>query len=356
MKNLSFVLIFFSVFCLTGCNQTKTTESAPKYTLLSGRRTVPVSTVPLDSISMSDPFILADDVSRMYYMTGSGGVLWKSRDLEMWEGPFSYMEVDTTSWIGSRPGIWAPELHKYKGKYYCFTTFTNPNIIVDTVPDRYNVQRRASHILVSDKAEGPYRPMKENIYLPENWSTLDGTFWEEDGVPYMVFCHEWMQIVDGTMDYIRLSPDLSESVGKSVVMFKASDALWPREMNSIGEITFGMALGGYVTDGPFLFKTGTGRLGMLWSSWGSNRYAQGVSYSASGKLAGPWIHKEEAINPNHSGHGMLFDTFEGKKLMSLHYQSLDPERPSPRKPMLLEIDLSGDELKIIGRYNLKSSK
>jgi hypothetical protein len=26
---------------------------------------------------------------------------------------------------------------------------------------------------------------------------LDGTLWVEDGVPYMIFCHEWIQITDG---------------------------------------------------------------------------------------------------------------------------------------------------------------
>ena len=105
----------------------------------------------------------------------------------MWTGPYQYITVDTTSWIGTAPRIWAPELHKYKGKYYCFVTFTNPKIIVDTVPNRYNVQRRATHILTSDKAAGPYHPISGTDYLPEDWSTLDGSFWEEDGVPYMSF-------------------------------------------------------------------------------------------------------------------------------------------------------------------------
>jgi hypothetical protein len=351
MRKIYYVLIALSISCLAGCNLKKTTEEAKAYTLLTGRRAVPVSTVPLDSISLSDPYILADDATRMYYMTGSGGMMWKSADLKMWEGPLPCLEVDTTSWMGSNPMVWASELHKYKDKYYCFTTLTNLKIIVDTVPDRYNVQRRASHILMADKAEGPYRPMKENIYLPENWSTLDGTLWVEDETPYMVFCHEWMQIVDGTMDYIKLSRDLSESVGEPVKMFKASDAPWPREMNSIGELTFGMALGGYVTDGPFLFKTGTGRLGMLWSSWSSSRYAQSVSYSASGKLSGPWIHSKEVLNPDNMGHGMMFKTFDGKDVMALHYQSLDIKNPGPRKPMLLEVDFSGDELKILRKYN-----
>jgi hypothetical protein len=33
--------------------------------------------VPLDSILLSDPFILADRKTNMYYMTGTGGLLWK---------------------------------------------------------------------------------------------------------------------------------------------------------------------------------------------------------------------------------------------------------------------------------------
>ena len=39
-----------------------------------------------------------------------------------------------------------------------------------------------------------------------------------------------------------------------------------------------------VTDGPYLFRTGTGRLGMIWTSWIYNVYTQGVAYSESGTL------------------------------------------------------------------------
>jgi len=310
-----------------------------------------VRTIPLESMTMSDPFILADPVTKMYYMTGSGGVMWKSPNLKIWEGPYTIAQIDPNSWMGPKPAIWAAELHYYKGRYYYFATFTNKNIIVDKVPNRYDVQRRASHILMSEKVTGPYKPMNDKIYLPANQSTLDGTFWVEDGTPYMIYCHEWMQIVDGTMDMIQLSSGLTESVGKPITLFKASDAPWVREMNSIGEITFGMKLGGYVTDAPFLFKTQTGKLGMLWSSWGSQRYAQGVAYSASGKLKGPWLQEKEPLVPKNSGHGMLFKTFDGKLLMSLHYQGLDPNNPGPRKPMLLEVDDSSDKLKILGPYN-----
>ena len=55
--------------------------------------------------------------------------------------------------MGSEPMIWAAEIHEYKGKYYYFATFTNKNIIIDTVAGNF-INRRASHILVSDKPNG----------------------------------------------------------------------------------------------------------------------------------------------------------------------------------------------------------
>ena len=315
-----------------------------------GQRKIVVRTQPLDSISLSDPFIIADPITRMYYMTGSGGMLWKSPDLKMWTGPYNVVDIDKNTWMGEHPMIWAAEIHFYKGKYYYFATFTNSKTIIEKIPNRCDVQRRASHILVSDHADGPYKLMNDNLYLPANQSTLDATLWVENGISYMVYCHEWMQITDGTMDMIRLSDDLSASAGEHQVLFKASDAYWSREMNSIGEVTFGMKLGGNVTDGPFLFRTQTGVLGMLWSSWGSTRYAQGVAYSTSGKITGPWIQEHDALVPNNSGHGMLFRTFDGKLLMSLHHQSFR-EKNAPRRPYLLEVDDSGDRLMIKGRYN-----
>jgi len=44
--------------------------------------------VLLDSILLSDPFILADHKTNMYYMTGTGGMVWKSKDLKYWDAPF----------------------------------------------------------------------------------------------------------------------------------------------------------------------------------------------------------------------------------------------------------------------------
>ncbi len=339
------------LFILQGChNPDRDKNQQPSFTLLKGLRSGELRTIPLDSLIATDPNILADEATRTYYLTGSGGTMWKSRDLQNWNGPYSYIEIDTTSWMGSDPMIWAPELHHYNGKYYCFTTFTNTGIIVEKVPERCDLLRRGTHILVADRVSGPYRPVTDNPYLPEAWSTLDGTLYEEEGVPYLVFNHDWMQLENGEIKRIALAEDLSHTEGEATSLFSGSDAPWTRDMQSIGELTFGMSLSGYVTDGPFLFRTGTGRLGMLWSSWSDNRNAQGVAYSRSGRLDGPWEQMDHPLVGLNAGHGMLFTTFEGQDLLSLHHQPLG-ENPGPRRLLLLEVDLTGDTLKIVGRYN-----
>jgi len=71
--------------------------------------------IPLDSILLSDPAILADQNTKMYYMTGTGGRMWKSKDLKFWSGPFNATKIDPNSWMGPQPQIWAAELHAYKG-------------------------------------------------------------------------------------------------------------------------------------------------------------------------------------------------------------------------------------------------
>lgn len=297
--------------------------------------------IPLDSIRLSDPAILADAKTRMYYMTGTGGLLWKSKDLKKWTGPYNVAQTDPKSWMGAKPMIWAAELHEYKGKYYYFATFTNQAVIIDSVKGN-NIERRASHILVSDKAEGPYRPMKDKTYLPENKPTLDGTFWVENGKPYMVYCYEWLQNWDGTIEQIELKPGLTGSVGEGKLMFKASESPWSRDKDESGNI-----IPNKVTDGPWLFKTKTGRLGMIWTSWIYNVYTQGVAYSESGTLNGPWVHEKDPITPPNYGHGMLFQTFEGKWLMSVHSHAEINGRYH-RVPKLFEVDLTGDEL-IVGK-------
>jgi beta-xylosidase len=297
--------------------------------------------IPLDSIRLSDPFILADKKTATYYMTGTGGLVWKSKDLEKWTGPFRVTKTDPDSWMGKSPMIWAAELHPYNGKYFYFATFTNRTVKIDTVKGNV-IERRACHVLISDSAGGVYAPMKDSIYLPANMPTLDANFWEEDGKPYMIYCHEWLQNWNGTVEKIELKKDLSGPAGKGKILFRASDSPWSREKDEKGN-----DIPNKVTDGPFVFRTQTGKLGMLWTSWIYDVYTQGVAYSASGTLDGPWIQEKNPVTPPNFGHGMLFRDFAGKLLMAIHSHKKVDGR-TIRVPHLFEVDDSGDKI-ILGR-------
>ena len=56
------------------------------------RGILPRKNVPLDSIRLSDPAVLADKATQKYCMTGTGGMMWHSDDLKLWEGPFRVTE------------------------------------------------------------------------------------------------------------------------------------------------------------------------------------------------------------------------------------------------------------------------
>jgi hypothetical protein len=145
------------------------------------------------------------------------------------------------------------------------------------------------------------------------------------------------------MDYIELSKDLTHTISEwPVTMFRASEAPSCGEMNGLGEATFGLKMPGWVTDGPQMFRTQTGKLGMLWSTWGKERYLQEVCYSESGTIAGPWVQEPEPFLANNSGHGMLFRTFEGELRYVVHHVEGD----GPRKPQYWTVDDSGDKLKL----------
>lgn len=307
-----------------------------------------IQTISLDSISMSDPYIYPDEKSQMYYLTGTGGRLYKSTDLRMWTGPYPIIDLART-WMD---GHWvaAAEIHHIGNRYYLAGTWSDHGHLIEYVPRRYNVPRNQTQLLVADTPDGPYKPLvadHEYCLGPEDWDIIDGTLYEEHDTTYMVFVHEWTQLIDGTIAYMPLSKDLTHRIAEPTTIFRASEAAWSKEMNSIGEATFGLKMPGWVTDGPEMFRTQTGNLGMLWSSWGSHRYAQGVAYSESGSIKGPWIQEKEALKGDNSGHGMLFTTFDGKRLFIVHHA----EEKGPRKPQLYEVDDSGDKLILGSRYN-----
>lgn len=301
-----------------------------------------------------DPFILAHKETKTYYLYNSAGarqlggqrggvVAYKSKDLLHWDGPYPVFEIPDGLWANPREGVWAPEVHRYRGKFYLLATLHNSNSPLPYADEAklpmYNGRKakphmRGTQIFVADSPDGPFQPLGNSPAPPADLMTLDGTLYIEDGTPYMVYAHEWLQALDGTIEAVRLKEDLSAAVAKPFLLFHASEAPWvkPRETKP-GELAT------YVTDGPCLYRTRTGKLLMLWSSYRDGLYVETLAYSTSGKVRGPWKQGDVLVG-NDSGHGMLFESFEGKLMMVLH----QPFRQARGK--LFEMEDTGDTVRV----------
>ena len=286
-----------------------------------------------------DPFVLVD--GDVYYLYESkpwdGGrevFVRRSADLERWTNRQQVMQVADDLPVRS---VWAPEVHKYKGAYYLFVTLTMEKGTYDIatlVPGREKmVAPRGVWVYKADSPMGPFVPVKNGPIPPQDWMTLDGTLCVEDGRPYMVFCHEWCQMKDGRMSFAPLSPDLASFTAEPTTMFKASDA---------------MENAGYITDGPFLYRSPkSGALYMIWSNTVRRRgkkdpdYCIFVRTSSSGKLAGPWS-KDELLFGKDGGHGMIFRGFDGRLMLTLHQPNSIPNE----RMALFEIEDTGVSLRL----------
>ncbi len=296
--------------------------------------------VRLRDILERDPCILPDPASGTYYLVASARNqvrLYQSRDLANWTGPQVIFEPPSDIW-GEIPvvGIWAPEMHIYRGKYYLFLTFDTRNPFTEQWRNWLPRVTRGSTILVSDAPYGPFQPFQPHSTPPADMMTLDGTLWMEDGVPHMVFCREWVQITNGTIEYLTLKADLSQAIDEPKVLFWGSEAPWSH-MNR----TYGC----HVTDGPSLYASKSGKLFMIWSSGANNGYTTGIAISDSGRLSGPWRQQSQPVYMEDGGHGMLFTTFENKLMMVLHA----PNTPAAR-PRIFEMQDRGETLVITREF------
>jgi beta-xylosidase len=303
----------------------------------------------LPEIRLHDPWILAHAATRTYYLYTSdnrratgverpGTMVYRSKDLLNWEGPFVVFALPEGTWASTNQAAWAPEVHEYKGRFYLFTTLHNPEKIIATPPEVWRTNHmRGTVIASSDSPEGPFTLLKTNSPVPPaDFMTLDGTFYvDKSGKPWMVYAHEWIQKIDGTMEAVPLTEDLSSASGSPIYLFKASDAPWLDE-----QATASRREGHYVTDGPEMFRTKDGHLLMLWSSYDNGGYVETVARSKSGELKGPWKQLEPLIRQD-SGHGMLFHTFDGQLMLVLHR----PFRDARAK--LYEMSDEGDHLRVV---------
>lgn len=280
-----------------------------------------------EEINIRDPFVLYENGK--YYLYGTralnfgrsvaGFDVYMSDDLENWSEPIPCCDSEKHGL--NRSVNWAPEVHKYKGKYFMFATFAQENGL------------RGTYSLCSDSPLGPFVPHSKGALTPDGWECLDGTLYvDEEGKPYLVFCHEHTQIVDGTICYVPLNDTLDAPIGEAVLLFCASstgvsDPIWKDRH--------------FVTDGPFMYRTRTNELLMIWSTFIKGNYAECVVKFKDGKLGTSFEHLPVLIDDD-GGHGMLFS--DGEKTYFTYHT---PNKSGLERPMFRLIEDHGDGISIL---------
>lgn len=279
-----------------------------------------------NEINIRDPFILKEGDTYYLYGTRAKNFGKKVNGFDVYTTKnlihFSEPRVcfDSGKWNMNREVNWAPEVHKYNNSYYMFATFTKENGL------------RGVYVLKSDNPDGEFQPHSKGAVTPDEWECLDGTLYiNKNNEPYLVFCHEHTQIIDGTVCYIKLRDDLTQSIGEPVYMFSGSTPDWA-DKKPEGEH--------YITDGPFMYRTTGGELLLIWSTFVNHMYCQCVAKSSNGELDGEFIHLPPIIT-NDGGHGMIFKAND-KLYLTFH----TPNKSLEEHPTFKELIDTGDSIVI----------
>ena len=137
--------------------------------------------------------------------------------------------------------------------------------------------------------------------------------------------------MDGTICFARLSDDLTKIKGEATTLFCASSPVWVKEKIE-GEH--------YITDGPFMYRSKTDELFMLWSTFINGNYAECLVKFIDGELNENFIHLEPLIVDD-GGHGMIF---KDEKNIYLTFHT--PNETLYERPDFTKIIDEGNNLKI----------
>ena len=139
----------------------------------------------------------------------------------------------------------------------------------------------------------------------------------------------YMQITDGTICYVRLNKGLDSTLGDVVALFNASSC---KDVSPYGDH--------YVTDGPFMFRSKTKELFMIWSSFIDEKYAEFIVKFKDGKLGLDFEHLKPLLDSD-GGHGMIFS--DGQNTYFTYHT---PNKSGYEHPEFCLIEDDGDFIKI----------
>lgn len=281
-----------------------------------------------DTIFLADPTIFAD--KGMYYLYGTGSkngfLVYKSVDLKSWEGPagkrngHALIKGDS---YGSQ-GFWAPQVFKYKKKYYMAYTADE-------------------HIAIA-QSESPLGP-----FVQTEFKIVDGPDKQIDPFIFMdngkIYLYH-VRLAKGNRIYVvQMKDDLSDIVPGTAVECISATQAWENTAN----------VSWPVTEGPTVIK----RKELYYLFYSANDFRNidyAMGYATSVSPLGPWkkyennpVISRKVLNVNGTGHGDFFKGTDGDLHYVFHvHNSLS--KVSPRATVLVKsklIEMKGEPDKLI---------
>ena len=282
-----------------------------------------------EQIYLADPTIFEDNGTYYIYGTkgdpninGEGFLVYSSKDLKQWEGPvgatdgFALKKDDA---YGSG-GFWAPQIFKYKSKYYI----------------AYTADERIA-IATSNSPLGPFT---------NNMKALDAPVKQID--PFIFFDKEkaylyHVRLEDGNRIFVA---EMNEDL-KSIKHETLKECIYAEEnWENTEKVEWAVA------EGPTVFKHNE-LYYLLYSANDFRNPDYAVGYATSKEPLGPWEKVKDnpiisQLSTNHpgSGHGDVFFDKEGKMNYVLHTHYSE-NKVQPRKTGILQLHLKSGKISVV---------
>lgn len=222
--------------------------------------------------TLADPFVLKDDDGMYYmYVTGAGYPCFSSKDLVNWKFEGRVFPKKNRKWAERH--FWAPEVTKYKDKYYLHYSASRQD----------NIKKVG--VAVSDSPTGPFTDVDDKPLLDfgDRGAIDSHVFADDNGRTYMYYTYaldsapELDGIKISEVWVVEVAPDLSKVISEPKMLF------YPQQ-----EWEFKPNKKMYWNEGPFMVKhKGTYYLMYSANCFCNETYALG--YATSKSPMGPFV-------------------------------------------------------------------
>lgn len=360
MKQVLLFVLLTTVFVEKGFSQTAAVATSKK----TFKNPLPVQ--------FGDPYVLRD--GDMYYMYGTGGgakkgfSAYSSNDLVNWNSLGQVYKATADSW--GTEAFWAPEVYKFKGKYYMFYSAQWKNNPTNEL-ENFKIG-----IAVSDKPGGPFVDFSEKPIFDPGYPIIDANvFFDPNGKIYLYYsrcCYKhpveseiateakkkgWFNEIEESWVYgVELKPDFSGVIGEPVLLLRPPVRISDKQSEWESRSVTTREVNRRWTEGSVTFKKGSTYF-MMYSAnhFAGQNYA--VGYATSTSPLGPF--QKAANNPvlqkntskggnvTGTGHNSITYSPDGKEMFCV-YHGRTTATGDERVVFIDRMKVEGDRITVSG--------